>query len=203
MLPKKKTQVRKEEIIQASLAVIGERGVGGTTIAAIAEKAGMSEANIYRHFSGKREIFIALTEFIGNNIMKKAATIAAGSGSPLAKLQKIYTFHLALIAQNPGMPRFIFSEDIHIGDRELAQSLFLRMSGYVETLAGIIAAGVAEGEFTAGTAPRETALTLLGMMSFTALRWNMSNAAFDIREEGERLLHNFLQLLRGTNADTM
>lgn len=203
MQAKKKTRVRKEEIVHAALAVIGERGVSGLTIAAIAEKAGMSEANIYRHYSGKREIFFALTDFIGNNIMERAATIAAGSGSPLAKLQKILSFHLGLIAQNPGMPRFIFSEEIHIGDRELAQILTLRMGNYVETLAGIIAAGVAEGEFADHVVPRDTALALLGILSFTALRWNMANAAFDIREEGERLLQNFLQLLQGTHANNM
>lgn len=82
MLPKKSTRVRKEEIVQAALEVIGKKGVRALTIAAIAESAGMSEANVYRHFGGKDEIFSALADFIGSEVMGKAATIAAEAGSP-------------------------------------------------------------------------------------------------------------------------
>lgn len=64
MLEKKSTRVRKEEIIQAALEVVGKNGVRALTIAAIAASAGMSEANIYRHFSGKDDIYSAVAEFI-------------------------------------------------------------------------------------------------------------------------------------------
>lgn len=82
MLPKKSTRIRKEEIVQAAIQVIGAQGVNSLTIAAIAGRAGMSEANIYRHFGGKQEILSALADFIGTEVMGKAAAIAGGSGPP-------------------------------------------------------------------------------------------------------------------------
>jgi len=194
MQPKKNTRIRKEEIVQATLRVVAERGSSGVTIAAIAEAAGMSEANIYRHFSGKEGILHAVADFIGANLMARAATLAAGSGSPAAKLKAVFFNHISMLAENPGMPRFIFSEEVHLRDRALAQAMAVRMGSYVESIAGIIAAGVEEGDFREGLSPRETAMTLLGMISFTALRWSISNYAFDVTRDAEGMWENFLIL---------
>ncbi|MDD5104323.1 MAG: TetR/AcrR family transcriptional regulator [Desulfuromonadaceae bacterium] len=196
MLEKKSTRVRKEEIIQAALEVVGKNGVRALTIAAIAASAGMSEANIYRHFSGKDDIYSAVAEFIGSSVMSNASAIAGGSRKPLEKLETIYFSHVALIIEHPGIPRFVFSDDIHLGQRNLADTLAQRIGNYIETITGVIAAGIAEGDLKPGLSPRETALTLLGMIQFTALRWTISNASFEIRPEAEKLWQNFLILVR-------
>ncbi len=196
MIEKKSTRIRKEEIVQAALEVIGEKGVRALTITAIANSAGMSEANIYRHFSGKDEIFSALADYIGSEVMGKAATVAGGSRKPLEKLETIFFSHITIIAEHPGIPRFVFSDDVHLTYRDLSEVLALRIEKYVETIAGIIAAGIAEGELKAGLSPHETALTLLGMIQFTALRWTISNATFEIRPEAEKLWQNFVNLIR-------
>lgn len=195
MLAKKSTTVRKEEIVRAALEVVGKKGLKALTIAAIAETAGMSEANIYRHFGGKDEIFTALADFIGSAVMGKAAAIAGGSRKPLEKLETIFFNHIALITEHPGIPRFVFSDDVHLGHRNIADMLALRIGNYIETITGVIAAGIAEGELKPGLSPRETALTLLGMIQFTALRWTISNAAFEIRPEAEKLWNNFKGLV--------
>ena len=196
MLEKKSSRVRQEEIVQAALEVVGSKGVRALTISAIAASAGMSEANIYRHFSGKDEIFTALAEFIGSSVMGKAATIAAGGRPPLEKLETIFFSHINLLTEHPGIPRFVFSDDIHLRHRKVTAILALRIGNYVETITGVIAAALAEGALKPDLSPRETALTLLGMIQFTALRWTISNGAFEIRPEAEKLWQNFLVLVR-------
>lgn len=196
MLPKKSTRIRKEEIVQAALEVIGKNGVRALTIAAIATTAGMSEANLYRHFGGKDEIFSALADYIGSVVMGKAATIAAGSRGPLEKLETIFMSHMSLIAEQPGIPRLVFSEDIQLGNRQLAETIAFRMGSYVETIAGVIAAGIQEGELRQDLSPRETAITLLGMIPITVLRWNLAGTSFDIKKEADLLWGNFLRLIR-------
>ena len=150
---------------------MGKKGVRALTIAAIAKTAGMCQANIYRHFDGKDDIHFALADFIGVVVMGKAATIAAGSRKPLEKLQTISFSDITLIAEHPGMARLIFSEDLRLGNPKLAETISFRLESYVETLAGIIAAGINEGDLRQGLLPRETALTLLGLIQSTVLRW--------------------------------
>lgn len=196
MIEKKSTRIRKEEIVQAALAVVGKKGVRALTISAIAESAGMSEANIYRHFSGKDDIYSAVADFIGSEVMGRAAAIAGGSRKPLEKLEIIFISHITLIAEHPGIPRFVFSDDVHLTHRPVADFLSARIGNYVETIAGIIAAGIEEGEITPELAPRETALTLLGIIQISALRWTIGTAPFDIRDEAEKLWGNFMKLIR-------
>lgn len=198
MPPKKITHIRREEIVQAALQVIGEKGVHGLTITEIAGRAGMSDANIYRHFKGKQEILQALGDFIGEAVMGKAAGIADGKGSALEKLGIIFRSHIALIAAHPGLPRFMFSEEIHLGDPHLAQGLAGKMAGYAETLSTLIAEGIKAGEIRP-LSPRETALTLLGMVPFTALRWSITRGAFDLNAEAEGLWNNFLRLIQAAS----
>ncbi len=202
MPPKKSTHIRREEIVQAALQVIGEKGVHGLTITEIAGRAGMSDANIYRHFKGKQEILEALGGFISEAVMGKAAGIAAGEGSALEKLSVIFRSHAALIAANPGLPRFIFSEEIHLGDRQLAKTIAGKMAGYIETLSNIINAGIKNGELRS-LSPRETAITLLGMIQFTALRWSITHGAFSLDAEAERLWNNFLRLIQAPSCPAL
>ncbi len=195
MTEKKSTHIRKEEIVQAAFNVLGKGGARALTIAAIAKTAGMSEANIYRHFKNKDDIYRALVDFIGAAVMGKAATVAAGSRKPLEKLETIFFSHMALIEEHPGMPRLIFSEDIRLGNRKLGEKISSRLRGYVETLSGIIAAGVDEGDFREGLSPRETALTFLGLIQSTALRWTIGSESFDIKVEAGNLWSNFMRLV--------
>ena len=44
---------------QAALALYGERGFEQTTVAEIAERAGLTERTFFRHFADKREVLFA------------------------------------------------------------------------------------------------------------------------------------------------
>jgi AcrR family transcriptional regulator len=196
MKNKKNTRIRKQEIVQAALQIIGEKGMRDLTITEIASRAGMSGANIYRHFRGKQEILAAIGDFIGEAVLGKAIRLAAGEKKALDKLNAIFRSHVALIAATPGLPRFIFSEEIHLGDRQLAAGIAGRIAQYVEILSALIAEGCRTGEFRPDLAPRETAITLLGMIQFTALRWSISHGGFSLEAEATRLWKNFQRLLQ-------
>ncbi len=195
MTEKKSTDIRKGEIVSAAFKILGRDGARGLTITAIARTAGMSEANIYRHFKGKEAIYSSLVDFIGSEVMGKAATIAAGSRSPREKLEAIFFSYMALVEDHPGMPRMIFSEDIRLGNKKLGEKISMRLRSYVETLAGVIAAGINEGDFRPGLSPRETALTFLGLIQSTALRWTIGTESFDFKDEAQRLWSNFMRLV--------
>lgn len=182
--------------MRAALKVIGRKGVGALTTVSIAEEAGMSEANLYRHFSGKEDIYFALAEFIGSAIMGKAAVIAAGTLSPWEKLETIFFSHIRLIEEHPGIPRFIFSEDICLQHQKLAKKISLRLKNYVETFAGVIETGIFDGTFRQSLSPHETALTLLGMIQSTALRWSLMGKSFDIEAEAQKIWRNFSAMIR-------
>lgn len=53
-------EVRKAQILEATLEEFGAHGYAATSVEKIAQRAGLSKAGLYAHFSGKDEIFEAL-----------------------------------------------------------------------------------------------------------------------------------------------
>ena len=194
MRPNTSARVHKEEIVQAAVEVVGKHGMQALTIAAIAETAGMSKTNFYRYFSGKDDIYYAIADYIGSAIMGKAAAIAAGSRKQLEKLEAIFFSHMTLVGEQPGIPRFVYSEDVHLSDRKLAETVAFHIGNYVKIVAAVVATGVERGELRQDLSSRETALTFIGMIQFAALRWTISDASFDKQEEARQLWRNFLML---------
>ncbi len=64
----------------------------------------------------------------------------------------------------------------------------------MKIVAAVVATGVEKGELGQDLSSRETALTFIGMIQFTALRWSISGAPFDKQAEAQQLWRNFLLL---------
>ena len=67
-------------LAQAALALYGERGFENTTVAEIAERAGLTERTFFRHFADKREVLFAggraLQELIASAVANAPASLA-------------------------------------------------------------------------------------------------------------------------------
>jgi AcrR family transcriptional regulator len=57
-----KTEVKRNEIIEAAAEVFKDRGYHGTSMSAISEQLGGSKATIYSYFKSKEELFSATVE---------------------------------------------------------------------------------------------------------------------------------------------
>jgi AcrR family transcriptional regulator len=64
---------------EAALALYGERGFDDTTVAEIAERAGLTERTFFRHFSDKREVLFGGGEVLQELIV---GAVAAAPASP-------------------------------------------------------------------------------------------------------------------------
>lgn len=85
---------RKAQLLDTAAAVFARYGYSGTTTAALAEAAGVSEPIIYRHFKNKKELFIALVEQAGADTIALWEESLAESSDPAERLMK-------LIGSNP------------------------------------------------------------------------------------------------------
>src|SRR3954447_15369703 len=65
---------------QAAFALYGERGFENTTVAEIAERAGLTERTFFRHYADKREVLFAgsdaLQELLVTTVAETGADVA-------------------------------------------------------------------------------------------------------------------------------
>ncbi|MBI5189781.1 MAG: TetR/AcrR family transcriptional regulator [Nitrospirae bacterium] len=195
-MAKKDTKTRQAEIAGMAIDIIGEMGVSGLTTARLAERLSMSEPNLYRHFRDKEAILSAVIDELGALLMDSAGRIAGEDLPPDEKLRLIMENHMEVVEKRAGLPRLVFSEDMHVRYPALRDKLTGRIGGYLLTIEKVIGEGIEDGTFRMETSPKETARTYLGMVQFAAMRWSLCGFSFSLKDEGGRLWANFHRMIR-------
>ena len=188
---RKSTEERQKEIVRAALELLDESGVQNLTISHIAERVGISEAALYRHFDGKLDIISGCIEFVGKQMEERFSTISSEETSALEEMKGIFIRHLEFIEKNPGTARLLFSDEVHFNDQALRHQLAEVVKGRTRFLENLIRKGQAEGVVRDDVEPANLALTFLGMIQARVLTWSLSERETGLNKEGEDLWKTF------------
>jgi AcrR family transcriptional regulator len=192
------TDIRRDQISRAALRIIAARGIRGLTTSSIAEEVGISEANIYRHFTSKDEILAATIEKVGEGLKRNIENVLKirSADTPLIKLKRAFMLHLDYIEKNEGIPRLVFSDEMHLGNEELKQKLLQSISSYSAALEALVKEGQKAGVLKKDISPKMSALMFIGMVQVTALRWSLSSFSFPLVTEGMKLWENYEKCIK-------
>ncbi|MDA8126588.1 MAG: TetR/AcrR family transcriptional regulator [Deltaproteobacteria bacterium] len=186
------TEVRREQITQAAFKVIAAHGVQGLTTSAIAREVGISGANLYRHFKNKDEILGSVADNIGAVLLRNLEAVQRGAAkNSLTRLRKLFARHLEYIEKCEGIPRLIFSEEIHVDNDGLKEKLLSAIASYIDGTAALVREGQRQGAINAHIEARAAALTMIGMIQITVMRWSLGSFSFPLVKEGMKLWKNF------------
>lgn len=79
--PEKTDTTRREHLLRDALTLFAERGYAGTSVKAIAQRAGVSQGLLYVHFENKEALLLALFEREMRDVQGTLAAGAAGVGT--------------------------------------------------------------------------------------------------------------------------
>lgn len=187
----------RERLVLAALDLFTEKGYDDTTVAEIAERAGLTKSTFFRHFSDKREVL-----FVGQDILHRL--LADGIAAAPASATPLQAVGCALEAASAGFPpeRQTFArrrQAVVAANSELQEREALKRGGLTSVMAQTLGQrGVAEP--TAGLAAE------VGMLAFrTAFsRWiepgNARDFAVLARESLDELQAAGTALTTGTLA---
>jgi AcrR family transcriptional regulator len=104
------TKVRRQDILNAAEKLFSQKGFKGTTTKELAEKAGVHEAVLFRHFANKRELYRETVELkLARN--RPAALEQMGKGAASrddrAFFEALALGLLARFEDDPSIPRLI------------------------------------------------------------------------------------------------
>lgn len=107
-LPEKQ---RRQSILDAAFAVLSSEGYSGMTTLRLAQRVGVAEPILYRHFSSKRSILRALLEEVIGRMTAAFRQLIRGETDPVAALRRICRAYPEL-AQRYGREFRIINESI-------------------------------------------------------------------------------------------
>lgn len=153
---------RKQQILQA-LAEMLEEGAGTRiTTARLAERVGVSEAALYRHFPSKARMFEALIQFIEETVFTRINRILDEDHQALPRTQAVLYLLLTFAERNPGMCR-ILAGDALAGEvdrlRDRVAQFFERVELQLKQI--LRESGLLEGDSTGSSVAPAVAANLL------------------------------------------
>jgi AcrR family transcriptional regulator len=143
------TDERQREIVATVLALARERGPEAITTQAIADRMGVTQGALFRHFPDKEAIWLAVFAWVREALGTVFATAVEKANSPLAKLEAAFHAHVAFVAANPGVPRIVFHELQYPGDSPVRAAVRAMVVAYRRRLARLFTQAKAAGELPA------------------------------------------------------
>lgn len=155
----------RERLVEAAERVMRSKGLARTTVKEIAREAGYSEGALYKHFSGKEELFFAvladrLPPFIA---LAKVLPGRAGQGSVRATLSEVAELAIAYYGEAFPIIASLFAEQELLGrHRDELQARGLGPHKANEAVAAYLQAEQRLGRVRARASAEAAAALLLG-----------------------------------------
>jgi len=189
-------KTRRDQIAKTALNIVGKKGVKGLTTAAIAREVGISEAALYRHFRNKEDILFETIDKIGDGLREKIQEVMDSDRPCIEKLKMNFILNLKHIENNVGIPRLVFSDQIHIDNNKLREKLLKNINSHSARLEMMIISCQNNGSIRADIDPKASALMLLGMTQTLAMKWSLDGFTFDLAEAGRELWSSFETMVK-------
>jgi len=189
------TEIRREQIAEAALAVVAGQGVRRLSMAAVARRVGLVPSGIYRHFAGKAAMLDAVLDVLEKRIADNIEASCQETDDPLGQLRGVLMRHVRFIREGRAIPRIIFSDDVHSGDPQRKQRIGSIIMSYVERLAEIVRRGQAQGQIRPEVDPQTAAMMFFGLIAPAGMLWQLTEGGFDVTKLAERSWAMFHRML--------
>ncbi len=190
---KEKTAVRQAQIIDAALESIAQDGVKGLTIASIAKKVGITNSNVYRHFSGREAIIDAIVTEVEKNLSKITNESCNKKSTHGKCLENMFFKHIEFLEDHKGMPRIIFSDEMYSSNERIIMRLRCIMKKYALEIKKILKRGIENKEFDPQLNVDAAAMTFFGLIQSIALQWILFHYSFSPKKRGEKIWSLYLR----------
>ena len=155
----------RERILVVAERLFREIGYQKTTVGDIAKALHMSPANVYRFFDSKKAINEGVARGLMGEVEDAAHAIVIRPGSAADRLRELLT-----TVHRMNSERYVGDSKLHemvaIAMQESWQVCVAHMQIITESIVGIIAQGVASGEFEAPDVPLAAECTCTAMIRF-------------------------------------
>jgi len=186
---------RQKDIVEASLEIIGEKGIQTLTIKNISKKVGISEPAIYRHFESKTQILLAILDFFIVNNKKIIQQDTAEDKSVKEIIELLFENFIKTFINHPYLISVIFSEEIFRNDAVFKEKTSQIINDNYRLISNLIKKGQENNEFREDLDIRATATIIMGSLRLCVKRWQMHDFAFDLKTEGYKLRDTILKIL--------
>ncbi len=178
---------RKQEIIEAAMELAAEQGVRRVTTQAIADRVGIAQPTVFRHFKTRDAIFASAIDFLSKNLFYTLDVVFSSQEPADERLQLLIQRQLSFISKQKGLPRLLFSDRLHLESPALKLAVQKVMSRYISKLASVIREGQETGCFRQDLDADESGRYVAALIQGLIMRWSIFDFGFNLADESDGL----------------
>ena len=189
-MPRLKAPQRREQLMEVATKIFAKWGYNAATTAAIADAAGVTEPILYRHFSSKQEMFVAITRAMSRQTMENWRKLIEPAKTSVEKIRTIAREFPNHIRANEDAYHVLHGALTTSRDRKV---LTVMKEHYLEIekfFCKIVEDGQKDGEFNRDLDPKVPAWHLINIgLGYTVIALNLQQFDhFSIEEAIEFIL---------------
>jgi TetR/AcrR family transcriptional regulator len=192
-----RTGERKTQILQTLAHMLENPASEKVTTASLAGRLDVSEAALYRHFSGKAQMFEGLIEFIEETLFALVNKITSEEKSGTRQIEAIVGVLLGFSQKNKGMTRVLIGDALVHEDEKLQARINQLHDRLEAALKQAVRFGVTQNEIHAETDATACANLIL---SFVTGRWHQFAKSGFKRDPAELWNRQWRQIMEGVAA---
>jgi len=174
---------RRAATVEAVIDLAAEQNPSDITTAAIAQRMGLTQGALFRHFSTKDAILQAVMAWVTQRLLARVDKAAEGAASPLAALEAIFMAHVDFVSQHPGVPRMLFGELQRPGETRPKQTVQTLVHHYRERLQRLLEEGKSQGELDPELDAEAAAILFIGAIQGLAMQSLLAGDLARIRRD--------------------
>jgi len=161
----------RDKILKVGAEVIAHEGLRKFTAKNLANKIGISDAAIFKHFSSMEEIAEEIIRRYTNECILKTKEAIALEKTPREKLEKILEGHIELLEKTRGIIPIICFEFARSDKRSIKKKISEFLREYAQLVMEVVEEGIKAGEFRDDIDVEETAYSIIGLLQAKAFQW--------------------------------
>lgn len=187
---------RQFEILEAAGRILSASGVSGLTIKNLAQEMKFSESAVYRHFSSKEEIIVALLAYLAANMDERLERVISNHKNPLENLESSFVNQFQFFAHHPHFVVAVFSDGLMEESQKINAAIHQIMQVKIKHLMPVIQQGQQQSFFNDAISAEELLHIIMGAFRLLMFKWRIANFQFDIERQGRKTLHAILTLIK-------
>lgn len=174
---------RRAATVEAVVDLAAEQNPSDITTTAIAQRMGLTQGALFRHFPTKDSILQAVMTWVTERLLAGVDKAAAGAASPAAALEAVFMTHIDFVSRHPGVPRMLFGELQRPGKTLPKQIVQTSTQHYGERLRRLLEAGKAQGELDAELDVDAAAVLFIGTIQGLVMQSLLAEDVARIRRD--------------------
>ncbi|MDR9469445.1 TetR/AcrR family transcriptional regulator [Marinospirillum sp.] len=195
------TEQRQSETIEAVVHLCAEQDPSSLTTARIAQKVGMSQGALFKHFPNKSSLWESVASWVSGQLIERVFSVADHHDQADKALEAMFLAHIGFIARHPGIPRLMLGELQKPGNQPAKRIIRQTLARYRQKVISLLHLGIEQKCISPSIDTEAAAVLYIGAIQGLVVQAMVGGDIASIEQSAPRIFKLFSASFRETSHE--